>query len=139
MPLFSARSKDRLATCHPWLQELFNEVIKKVDCTILAGRRFKAEQDRLYKLGKSKVQYPNSKHNRYPSHAVDVAPYPVDWTNIHRFYMFVGYVRAVADQMNIPIRCGADWDSDWLTSDQTFDDLPHFELTSTLKIEKEKP
>lgn len=128
MPSFSQRSKDKLATCHPLLQDLFNEIIKTIDCTILDGHRGRAEQNRLHKLKRSRVKYPDSKHNADPSNAVDVAPYPIDWTNIHRFYMFVGYVRAKADQLNIPIRCGADWDSDWLTGDQTFDDLPHFEL-----------
>ena len=126
---FSDRSHKKLTTCHPDLIQLFNEVIKNVDCTILDGHRTESEQNRLFKIGNSRVEFPHSMHNRYPSHAVDVAPYPIDWTNVHRFYMFVGYVRAVANNLNIKIRCGADWDSDWLTSDQTFHDLPHFELS----------
>jgi peptidoglycan L-alanyl-D-glutamate endopeptidase CwlK len=60
--------------------------------------------------------------------AVDVAPYPIDWSDLKRFYNFVGFVRGVASQMNIPIRVGADWDGDFHWKDQKFHDLPHFEI-----------
>ena len=30
--------------------------------------------------------------------------------------------------MNIKIRWGGDWDSDNIMKDQTFNDLPHFEI-----------
>jgi len=130
MPKFGKTSTARLATCHPDLQRLFNEVIKNYDCSILQGVRSKEEQDEYF-FGtpqRSKVQWPNSKHNKTPSMAVDVAPYPIDWDNTNRFYHFAGYVLATADQMGIKIRFGGDWDSDKDFSDQTFNDLPHFEL-----------
>ncbi len=41
MPEFSNTSKARLATCHPDIQEVMNEVIKYFDCTILEGYRVK--------------------------------------------------------------------------------------------------
>lgn len=139
MPSFSQRSKDKLATCHPLLQDLFNEVIRHIDCKVECGQRGKAEQDRLHRLKRSKVVYPHSKHNKTPSFAADVVPYPVIWPDkknrpdsyvldMGRFYMFAGYVKATADQLEITIRLGADWDSDFQVSDQTFHDLPHFEL-----------
>lgn len=128
MPSFGKSSKSRLATCHPKLQELFNEVVKNYDCSILQGTRTKEEQDEFFSTGRSKVQYPNSKHNKTPSMAVDVAPYPIDWNNTNRFYHFAGYVNGVADSMGITIRFGGDWDSDKDFSDQTFNDLPHFEI-----------
>jgi len=74
------------------------------------------------------LKYPTSKHNTYPSLAVDVMPYPIDWRDLYRIYYFVGYARGVANQMGIPIRCGADWDGDFNLKDQNFHDLPHFEL-----------
>ncbi|MFK5892320.1 MAG: M15 family peptidase [Pseudomonadota bacterium] len=128
MPTFGKSSASRLATCHPNLQELFNEVIKNYDCSILQGTRSKEEQDEYFRTGKSKVQYPNSKHNHSPSLAVDVVPYPIDWNDWNRFYHFTGYVKGVADKLGIDIRSGIDWDSDNDFSDQSWIDAPHFEV-----------
>ena len=139
MPEFSQRSLRLLSTADERLQRLFLEVVKTYDCTVLCGHRGKEEQEEAYRAGESKVLFPHSRHNRMPSLAVDVAPYPVIWPapnqaiqemvkNVGRFYLFVGYVRRAAEQMGIPIRCGADWDGDFEIKDQNWDDLPHFEL-----------
>ncbi len=128
MPSYSERSKFILDTCHPDLQKLMNEVIKHVDCSILEGHRDEERQKRLYKNGRSKVIYPNSKHNSYPSMAVDAIPYPIDWADVERMYMFVGFVRGIAKSLNINICVGADWDGDFTFKDQTFNDLPHIQL-----------
>jgi len=128
MPRYSKRSKERLATCHEDLQRLFNEVIKHYDCSIICGSRSKEDQEKAYRQGSSKVVWPNSKHNSTPSLAVDVAPYPIEWYELNRFYMFIGIVRGIAAMMGINIRCGADWDGDMDVKDQNFHDLPHFEL-----------
>ena len=128
MPKFSDRSKRELATCHIDLQNLFNEVIKVFDCTVLEGHRDQERQDELFRTGFSKAQYPNSRHNIMRSEAVDVVPYPIDWNDIKRFYFFGGYVLAKADQMDIKIRWGGDWDGDKDINDQKFNDLVHWEL-----------
>lgn len=128
MPKYSKTSKRRLADCHPRLQELFNEVIKHYDCSILCGRRTKAEQDAAYNSGTSKVKFPNSKHNPLPSLAVDAAPYPIDWNNHERFRHFAGFVQGVAAAKGIKIRWGGDWDMDNDLYDQSFMDLVHFEV-----------
>lgn len=125
---FSKRSSGRLEECHPDLQKLFFEVIKHVDCTVICGFRNEADQMEAFRAGKSRVTFPNSKHNLLPSMAVDVVPFPIDWSDLKRFYMFVGFVRGIAKSMNINIRCGADWDGDFDIKDQNFHDLPHFEL-----------
>ena len=125
---YSKKSTDRLMTCHASLQALFFEVIKFADCAILEGHREQERQDRLYEEGKSKLSFPNSKHNKLPSLAVDAAPYPIDWNDTARFYYFGGIVRGIAFKMDIPIRWGGDWDGDLQVKDQTFNDLPHFEL-----------
>lgn len=85
MPRFSKISKERLATCHPDLQTVCNELIKQYDFSVLEGRRGQCEQDEAYRKGKSQVKYPYSAHNKIPSLAVDIAPYPIDWDNISRF------------------------------------------------------
>lgn len=133
MPKFGNRSMSNLSTCHSDLQRLFNEVIKEYDCTILCGHRSKEDQDKAVQEGRSKVRWPNGKHNSNPSMAVDVAPwFPTEphirWNDSSKFYHFAGYVQAVADQLGINIRWGGDWDSDGELHDQTFFDLPHFEL-----------
>jgi len=128
MPSYSRRSSNKLKTCHPDLQRLFNEVVKHFDCTIICGHRSEEEQSDAYYSGRSRLRYPESKHNKQPSLALDVAPYPINWNDKERFYYFAGVVKGIATQMNIPIRWGGDWDTDTDVHDQTFFDLPHFEL-----------
>ena len=128
MPYFGKRSKERLNTCDSKLQKVFNEVIKHVDCSILEGHREKDRQNKLYEEGKTKVKYPNGRHNRQPSSAVDVTPYPVDWEDRERQTLFAGFVIGVASQMGINLRWGGDWDQDFQVVDNRFDDFPHFEL-----------
>lgn len=128
MPKFSKRSNMRLETCHPDLQKIFKHIIKHNNCTILEGHRTNAKQQELFENGSSKVKAGKSKHNKYPSLAVDVAPYPIFWEEKERFLFFGGYVKSVADTLNIKIRWGGDWDGDGNFKDQTFNDYVHFEL-----------
>lgn len=94
------------------------------DCTILEGRRSKERQEQLVAEGKSKTLL--SKH--LIGRAVDVMPYPVDWNDTKRNYAFCGYVRGIADMLGVKVRAGHDWDMDWQFKDQTFHDVPHWEL-----------
>ena len=128
MPKFGRKSRERLNTCDSKLKQVFNEVIKHVDCSILEGHRDKDRQNKLYEEGKPKVKYPNGRHNRQPSSAVDVTPYPVDWKDRERQTLFAGFVIGVASQMGINLRWGGDWDQDFQVVDNRFDDFPHFEL-----------
>ena len=128
MPYFGKSSKKRLSTCDSKLQEIFNEVIKHVDCSVLEGHRSKDRQNKLYEEEKTKVKYPDGRHNRQPSSAVDVTPYPVDWKDRERQTLFAGFVIGVASQMGINLRWGGDWDQDFQVVDNRFDDFPHFEL-----------
>ena len=128
MPRFGKRSKERLATCDTRLQEVFNEVIKYVDCSILEGHRDKERQNQLHIEGKTKVKYPNGRHNSSPSNAVDVTPYPVDWADRERQTLFAGFVIGIARSMGITLRWGGDWDMDFQVMDNRFDDFPHFEV-----------
>lgn len=124
---YGKTSKSRLATCHPEIQRLFNSLINDYDISIICGHRTEEEQNAAVASGASKTAYPDSKHNRFPSLGVDAALYPIDWNDAGRHYMFVGVVRERARELGIPIRCGADWDGDFKTSDQTFNDLVHIE------------
>ena len=138
MPRFGASSAAELATANTRLGHLFEIVVKNYDCTVLQGKRSEEEQQLNVDKGVSKTL--NSKHVyplEAPSRAVDVAPYPLRWPDKHsqtyvkdlaRFYHFGGYVKAMAEHLSIPIRWGGDWDGDNVFTDQTFDDLVHFEL-----------
>lgn len=137
MPNFGKKSKNNLETVDERLQKVFNEVIKYFDCSIIYGYRSPDEQNELYQIGRTKpgVKVTNidgytklSKHNYYPALAVDVAPYPINFTDYKRIYMFIGYVLATAEQLGIKIVSGGDWNRDTEINDQTFNDLLHFEL-----------
>lgn len=134
MPKFSEKSLKQLATCHQDLQVLFHEVIKFHDCTVTEGFRNEAAQNKAFAEGKSKLKWPNGKHNRYPSMAVDVYPYPIDMDDVNRFYCFAGRVLGIADILRIEgkmqhkLRWGGDWDSDNDLKENNFNDLVHFEL-----------
>lgn len=133
---FSETSKARLKTCHVDLQILFAHVGQEMDCTIVCGHREKEDQDKAYAEGKSKLKYPQSKHNRIPSWAVDAAPYiknKIDWTR-EQLLFFAGFVKGVAYKlystgvMTHRIRLGADFDMNNDIKDDKFRDEPHFEL-----------
>lgn len=130
MSSFSDQSNEKLDACHPLLQELFRAVVKDDDCTIIEGHRNCPTQNRYFKEGRSKVTWPKSRHNVLPAEAVDVAPYvkgKVSYDTGQCRY-FAGKVMAKARQLGIRLRWGGDWNQDGDITDQTFNDLVHFEL-----------
>ena len=133
MAEFGKTSKLRLLSCDYKLQEVFKEVIKYVDCSILEGHRNEDRQNKLYDEGKTKVRYPNGRHNATPSRAVDVVPYPVDWNDRERFHLFAGFVLGIAQSMDIKLRWGGDWNMNFEVDDNKFDDFPHFEIRKKRK------
>lgn len=116
------------------LQVLFFEVIRTFDCIVTEGYRNEADQEAAFKRGATTLHYPHGKHNRQPSMAVDVAPYPINYNDSKRFYYFAGYVKGIAERLKVEgkithtVRWGGDWDRDTQVNDQTFNDLVHFEL-----------
>ena len=150
MPRFGRGSKGKLETCSSVIRGVFNSVVQAFDNSILEGRRTLERQRELLKKGATKTL--NSKHIAPDgqSKAVDAAPYPIKWPkqeiinrvnaqisedaelgkyikDLARFYAFGGFVKGVAHEQGVKIRWGGDWDGDWDFSDQTFDDLVHFE------------
>lgn len=88
MPALSKSSLEKLATCDKRLQKLVLEVAKKIDCSVICGHRNEVDQTEAYRSGHSKVKFPNSKHNSYPSKAVDFVMTPIDWSDKSRFLFF---------------------------------------------------
>lgn len=157
MGVYSDRSRKRLATCCDELQLVMYSIIARHDHTILRGASDKLEQNQLFTQGRSKLQYPQSKHcigpeaGRDRSDAVDAAPWikgvgipwppalPADGVittaflmnyskRLGQFYVFAGYVLEAAYRLNVQLRWGGDWDRDDNLMDQRFDDLVHFEV-----------
>ena len=128
MPSFGTQSTEILGTCHPTIIQICNRAIQVYDFSVLEGYRSSKRQDTLFRQGKSKLRAGESKHNSNPSLAVDLAPYPIDWEDPRRFYLLAGVMFSAAHELNAVIRWGGDWDRDWIHTDQTFHDLPHFEL-----------
>ena len=152
MAKFSKTSKTRLETCHQDLQILFGYVVQHFDCSIICGHRTPEEQFELYQKGRKLiggvwtiedprqvVTYKNgldkqSKHNVWPSVAIDAMPYPIEWNNLDRARYFAGYVKGCArvlksyGQIEHEIIWGNDWDNDTILRDQDFVDIPHMEL-----------
>ena len=120
MAKFGKVSKARLAECDPRLQKIFNRVIEIVDCSVLCGHRGEKKQEEFFKAGKSQKHYPDSKHNKTPSLAIDVVPYPVDWTDIVRFKNLAKIVKDTANYFGIEIEWGGDWEH--------LKDYPHYQL-----------
>jgi peptidoglycan L-alanyl-D-glutamate endopeptidase CwlK len=130
VPNFGRTSRKRLKTCDEDLIFLFEEVVKYFDCSVLEGHRGKKLQNKYFKENKSKLRFPDGNHNKKPSTAIDVVPYPIDWEDRERMTYFAGFVKGVAMMLGIPIRWGGDWNSNNDLKDNNFDDLPHFELRS---------
>ena len=121
---FGKKSKERLKGVDARLVRVLNELIKIMDVTIIEGVRSSERQEELLKQGLSKVKY--SKHME--GKAVDLAPYPIDWDDLERFYYMGGMIRGIGKELGINVRWGGDWDSDGNIRDQSFNDLVHVEI-----------
>lgn len=143
MNKFSQRSKKQLATLHDDLKLIMEETIKvsPIDFILVEGHRSLERQYELYKKGLSKLDgvRTKSKHNSFPSMAIDICAYvplkPRLAYDVNHLCLIAGVVIAVADHLyqlgsiSHVIRWGGNWDQDGeIITDQNFDDLPHFEL-----------
>jgi len=103
-----------------------------MDFSIDCGHRSKVEQDRLFGMTppRSKVKWPNSKHNPFPSKAADCVPFVAgqsSWNKLH-CCVLAGLILAAAKEEGMRLRWGGNWDMDSEPiTDQDFQDLAHFE------------
>lgn len=113
MPL-GAESALQLSTCHRDLRDLIARVSKGIDEGDLAyagvtdiqvpcGYRGKAAQDAAVASGASKSPWPLSKHNRTPSDAVDVIPYPEKWSDVRKLEILHAYIAGVAHGIGLDL------------------------------------
>lgn len=107
-------SPDRLLSVDKNLVALIQEASKKWEIIIVCGFRNREAQEKAFKEGKSKLQFPHSKHNVVPSKAVDVASYDIfqhkiDWSE-KTCQELRDYIDEVARNMKIKLAPRIDWD-----------------------------
>lgn len=136
MAKFGRTSLGRLAGVDRRLQLVLREAIRYADFAIITGHRTEAEQNAAYyaKPQRSKVKWPNSKHNSLPSMAVDIAPYPKMFSETDpvasaaEFAFVAGIIVGVARTMEVKLRWGGDWNGNLDTTDQVLKDWGHLEI-----------
>lgn len=132
MPTFSAASHAQLLTCVTPLQLVCVEVIKHFDFTVLEGHRGQAAQDAAFASGASQKRWPFGEHNATPSRAVDIWPFPIDWSdqekNVQRCVLLAGMMLATGWHLGIRLRWGGDWNRDGDTRNEHFRDYGHIEV-----------
>ena len=119
MPHFGHRSREHLRTLDHRLVRVMNRAIEITDFKITDGYRGEQAQEDAHRAGHSQLHFPLSKHNRNPSQAVDVAPWPINWANLERFHYLAGVIMGAAHEEQVEITWGGSW---------AMRDLPHFEL-----------
>jgi peptidoglycan L-alanyl-D-glutamate endopeptidase CwlK len=140
---FGEKSQENFDTLHKDLQLILSEAIKIYDFSIIGGHRTAETQQAYFKKGLTKLDgiIKKSKHQSYPSMAVDIIPYKKG-TNAfsgnekdnRRFYFLMGIIKAISEKLlkdgkiSHRLRFGIDWDNDDIYTDQSFDDMPHIEL-----------
>ena len=146
MNKFGTRSAANLATAHEDLQKVMNLALSRsrIDFGVSEGHRSVERQNQLFQEGKSKIDGVNKKgkHNFNPSLAVDIYAYHPDPATRRKIIWDLGTLCYIAGivvstgqdlhergEISHVIRWGGNWDRDGvILHDQSFDDLPHFEL-----------
>lgn len=119
---------ERLANVDPALVALVQDVGAQRDVIVIQGARPLAEEQADIAAGRSSLTNPlDSKHVIDPTLrplalAVDMAPYPVDWSDIPAFQGLGTFVKERAVALNTGIAWGGDW--------VHLHDFDHFELTA---------
>ena len=135
MPYAWAQSSlAQIATAHQLLQTLCHRLIKRADLPrdlrVLFGHRSKADQDKAFASGASKLRWPKSKHNSTPSLAVDIVPLEGgavswDWAHYNALAPIVKDEWAKMAAEGLTGGAVLTWGGDW----KSFKDGPHWELS----------
>ena len=127
---WSSNSQKVYDTLDCRLQRMCDNLLKYMDVSLICGHRTEEEQNALYPRF-TRVRWPNSKHNKRPSLAVDLQPYPYPNTE-NDLRAGLGYMAGlcyiIAERDGFSIRWGGDWNSNGDVTDNGFDDLFHIEV-----------
>ena len=116
------RSLQRLKGVNPALVKVVKRAIElsEVDFTVLEGVRSEKRQRELFKKGATRTM--NSYH--LTGHAVDLAPWPIDWNDTDKFVKIADAMEKAADELGVPLQWGGNW--------RTFVDMPHFQIPRSM-------
>lgn len=156
MPNLSQTSLNRLAGVHPSLVKVIERAIvtTEQDFMVLEGLRTREEMMINYGKGRSAAECEakgvpgsyarphlskvtwlndpfNSNHGVRPDgfgHAVDLVPYPIDFNTSSKYDAIAKAMMAASEELNVPIRWGADWNRNGVPHERGETDLGHFEL-----------
>lgn len=112
---FGNRSLQQLDTVDPKLKALAIRALElsPYDFTIIQGRRTVQQSAQNIANGTSFLKDP-SKSKHVTGKAIDFAPYingKIDWNDLEAFWAIVGAFKKAANEMNIAVRFGADWNN----------------------------
>jgi len=134
---FGKKSSEKINQLHNTLRLVARLALSWgiMDFAIIEGIRSKEKQNQYFAENKTKVQWPNGKHNVEGvwelSKAFDAVPCINGRISWHKDHCLVlsGIMLAAAKTLNVNLRWGGNWDMDGEpVTDQTFQDLVHFEL-----------
>ena len=129
MARYGRRSMANLEGVHPLLVDWALELVTIMDNKVVDGVRDLTTQQEYVALGVSKTV--DSKHLIQPDgygHALDLAPYPVDWSDHRRFYILAGVGLGLAAKMGLPIIWGGNWSQSDRFEIPDFNDLGHYQI-----------
>ena len=111
MSLFGA---GRLASVHPDLVKLAVSVSCTTDIQVVQGVRSERDEELAIREGRAVLRNADdSKHvltsTRTQAHALDLAPWPVQWTDIPRFVSLATLVLSTASNLSISVTWGGHW------------------------------
>jgi hypothetical protein len=114
---YGKASQGHIEQLHPDLQRLlwaYADVAPEwLDIAVTCSFRGEAEQNKAFAEKASKVQWPNSAHNRQPAWAFDFIACENGKRTYDREEMLMrqGAIRLVAAQIKVPLRRFIDWDA----------------------------
>lgn len=129
--VFGKRSVLALNDVHPRLRLIAERALElcETDFSVLEGHRGEQEQNKAYRLGNTKVKFPNSAHNQMPALAIDCIPYPFKgWNDREGFQAISLAMHQAAREFDTEIRWGGDFNRDGNKTTSDAWDLPHYEL-----------
>lgn len=126
----------RLAGVHPDLVRVVQLAIEisAQDFSVAEGLR---SSTRARELAAAGTGIESSLHIRQPDgygHAVDLHPYPLDWKDLSAFRSIAKAMFEAADELNVPLQWGADWDLDGKINEPGEWDFPHFQLPQAWRL-----
>lgn len=129
---WGSKSQQVRATLDPRLQRVVDRILAEVcDIALIYGFRSEQEQNYLHAQKRSQLRWPQSKHNKQPSLAVDFTTFPVNLkaTKLREELAFVaGAAIAIAREEGVKLRWGGDWNRNGDLDDNGFDDYFHLEI-----------